>query len=304
MSAIDIQRLRADFPIPTVAGAVVPLKKAGAEWKGCCPFHADRSPSFTVFDGGQRFMCFGCGATGDVLDFVSRYYRLGLRESAMKLAGNILPTVEVVPQSCSREQFSDDRTNEARAIWRGSKPAPGTLAEAYLRSRGINIAIPESIRFTSLCYGKRGREYPCLVAVVAGPDSKFWGIQRTYLADDGSGKANLPKPKLSLGKVSGGAIRLAPVSGNLVVTEGLEDGLTLQQTMGAAAWVAAGASMLPKMRFPDLVTSVAIGGDNDAPGRSAADKAAQAFRKVGLQARTFFPLEANDFNAELMEMAQ
>jgi len=106
-----------------------------------------------------------------------------------------------------------------------------------------------------------------------------------------------------LGRVSGGAIRLAPAAQELIVCEGLEDGLTLQQTLVRAVWVAAGASMLPAMRFPPVVRSVAIGGDADAAGEAAAWKAKLAFAGQGLVVRTFFPLGAKDFNAEIMQGA-
>lgn len=295
---LDLDAIRQAHPLPAVAGAVVKLRRAGAEWKACCPFHADRSPSFTIFDGGRRFQCFGCGASGDVLDFVQQLHGCGLRDAAEMLGGGDLPSIEIAPLPANDQ---GDRLDEARSIWRNAEPAPGTLADTYLRSRGLTLPIPESIRFARLRYGTKGREYPCLVAAVAGADNKLSGIQRTYLAEDGRGKADVPKAKLSLGRVSGGAIRLAPASAKLIVTEGLEDGLTLQQELGLAVWVAAGASMLPSMRFPEPVREVAIGGDADEAGRASAMKAAETFAARGLTSRVFFPVDAKDFNQELME---
>lgn len=72
MKRLDLDAIRREYPLPAIAGKLVALRQAGAEFKACCPFHADRSPSFTIFSGGQRFHCFGCGAAGDVLDFVQR----------------------------------------------------------------------------------------------------------------------------------------------------------------------------------------------------------------------------------------
>lgn len=293
---LDLDRIGAEHPLPAVAAASVKLRRAGNEWKACCPLHPDRSPSFTIFDGGRRFQCFGCGASGDVLDFLQRLHGVGLRHAADMLTGGYAPAVDVAPLPAND---AGDRLDEARAIWRKASSAQGTLAETYLRARGIDIALPQTIRFARLRYGRKGREYPCLVAAVSGPDNRLSGVQRTYLNDAGTGKAAVPKPKLSLGRVSGGAIRLAPAAGELIVCEGLEDGLTLQQELGRAVWVAAGASMLPAMRFPALVRKVAIGGDADDAGRLAADKAAQAFAMRGLETRVFFPAGAKDFNDEL-----
>lgn len=295
---LDLDAIRSEHSLPSVAGAVVKLQRAGSEWKACCPFHQDRSPSFTIFSGGERFHCFGCGVSGDVLDFVQRLHGVSLRYAAEMLTGG-LPTVEVQPVLSN--DTTSNRVDDARDIWRSSQPVKGTLAENYLRSRSIDIALPESLRFASLRYGSKGREHPCMVAAVGSADRKFQGIQRTYLNADGTGKLDVPKPKLSLGRVSGGAIRLAPCAGSLVICEGIEDGLSLMQGLGQSVWVAAGASMLPAMRFPPMVKSVRIGGDNDEAGRAAADKAARAFAERGLEARVFFPAGAKDFNEELMK---
>ncbi len=299
---LDMEAIRATHPLPAIVGKSVKLIQKGGEWKGCCPFHDEKSPSFYVMKGGRRFYCFGCGATGDVLDYVRMTQHVGLRQAAAILGeGRNLPVVS--GHSVHKPEPEEDRTPEALAIWRAAAPIAGTVAEAYLRNRGIYMRLPDSLRFARLRYGKRGREYPCLVACVGSIDNKVIGIQRTYLASDGTGKANVPKAKLSLGGVSGGAIRLAPAAAQLCVTEGLEDGLTLQQEQGRAVWVAAGSSMLPKMLFPIGVNKIDIGGDGDEPGRVAAAKAAEAFGGRGIATRCFYPLDGHkDFNAELMGM--
>ena len=294
---LDLNAIRSKNPLPGVVGAVVKLQRVGNEFKACCPFHSEKTPSFTIYHGGHRFQCFGCGASGDVFDFLGRLHGVGLREAADMLAGGELPSVEYAPVAVND---AGDRLDEARSIWRNAVAPQGTPVESYLRSRALHLPIPETIRFARLRYGTKGLEHPVLVAAVSSLDGGLSGIQRTYLAADGNGKLAVSKPKLSLGRVSGGAIRLAPVSASLVVCEGLEDGLTLQQELGLAVWVAAGASMLPAMRFPDLVESVAIGGDADEPGRAAARKAAEAYALRGIASRVFFPVDAKDFNDELM----
>ena len=299
---LDLDQIRQDFPLPSVvASSGVKLLRAGNEYKACCPFHADRSPSFTIFSGGLRFYCFGCGASGDVIDFMQRSHGVSFRDAAAMLGDDNLPSVYIAPLPVDD---GSDRIEEARAIWHAAQPVAGTPAESYLRTRAINIAIPDSIRFARLRYGKSGPEHPVLVGAVASVDDKLVGIQRTYLNAAGTGKAAVPKPKLSLGRVSGGAIRLAPCARSLVVCEGLEDGLSLQQGLGVAVWVAAGASMLPNMLFPPGVQSVAIGGDADDAGRASARKAAEAFAARGIESRVFFPVDAKDFNQELTERAR
>lgn len=304
MARLDLEAIRQANPLPPVVGATVKLIRAGREWKACCPLHADKSPSFTIYDEGRRFNCFGCGAGGDVLDYVQQLHGCTLPEAAAMLNGGDLPRVEVLRHSVAKPE-PDNRADEARAIWRAAVPVEGTVAETYLLWRGLSIDAPISLRFAELPYGRRGPTLPCLVACVSGADGPLSGIQRTYLAPDGRGKADVPTPKLSLGRVSGGAIRLAGLDGGeLVVCEGLEDGLSLLQALGRPVWVAAGASMLPNITFPNAIRKVAIGGDNDDAGREAAAKAARAFTARGIEARVFFPSVGKDFNSQLMEGAR
>lgn len=298
MARLDLDAIRAAHPLPVVAGAVVKLRRVGNELVGCCPFHADKSPSFTVFDGGRRYHCFGCSATGDVLDFVQHLHHVTLPLAAEMLCGGSLPQVEIdtPPPAADRETVG-----EARDIWMTATAATGTPVQRYLASRALTLPVPETIRFARLRYGKRGPTHPCMVALVTDVTGQPIGIQRTFLNDAGTGKAAVPKPKLSLGHVRGGAVRLGHGAiGGLMLTEGVEDALSLVQMEGRSAWAAAGAGMLPSMRLPSVVRSVVIGADADDAGRAAAHKAAEAFRSEGREVRIIYPLTpAKDFNAEL-----
>ena len=69
-----------------VIGRVVTLKKAGSSYKGLCPFHNEKTPSFTVDEGRQTYKCFGCGEGGDVISFVQKYYSLDFMEAMEQLA--------------------------------------------------------------------------------------------------------------------------------------------------------------------------------------------------------------------------
>ena len=296
-SRIDMEAIRNANPLPAIVGAQLKLQRAGNEWRGCCPFHTDRSPSFTIFKGGHRFYCFGCGASGDVLDYVSRIYGLNFIEAAQFLCAGDLPRVEWSAPACENKP---GRTDEALAIWESACPVRGTLAEAYLGYRGIPAPFPLDLRFQRLPYGSLGL-MPCLVAAVRNEFGKLSGIQRIYLRNDGLGKAPVSKPKLSLGKVAGGAIQLGELDGSgcLTVCEGPEDGLSLLAGGLGPVWVAAGASMLPAMRFPPEVHTITIAADNDAAGEAAATKAATNFEERGLLVQIIRPSAAfKDFNDE------
>jgi DNA primase len=296
---INFEAIRADNPVSSIAGKTVKLIRAGKEWRGCCPFHPDRSPSFTIFKDDRRFHCFGCGAAGDVLDFVEMLHKVGTREAAEMLGASSLPTVESRSPP-ARVEPERDTTGEALAIWDSATPIAETPAEAYLRRRGITMPLPPSLRFSRLRYGFRGALHPTLIAAICNPAGAVIGIQRTYLTEEG-GKAAFEKVKLSLGRVRGGSIQLAPASASLVVTEGLEDGLTLAQEIDRPVWIAAGTTFLPSIVFPDVVSSIVIGADNDGAGETAARKAAASYAAGGRAVSIMRPSASfKDFNAELL----
>ncbi len=310
------QQIRDRFPVSGVASkAGVKLSRAGREWKGCCPFHPDKSPSLTVYADDRRFQCFGCGAQGDVIDFVMRAYNVRIREAIGMLDGGALRELE---QQRAPAKAKADMRPIAQRIVNESVPIEGTPAAIYLRSRGITMNLPHTLRFARLAPPKiQGNGLlaangpgllPTLVAIVTDAAGKLVGLQRTYLTEDGR-KAHTkptdtdrkPKVKYSLGNVVGGSIQIGPPAASILVTEGLEDGLTLAQALGRSVWVAAGTAMMPQMTFSAVTRAVVIGADGDAAGDVAAMKAAEAFAKSGLATRIMRPTPPfKDFNAELM----
>lgn len=292
---LDLAAIRASHSLHSIVGRSLKLVRAGNEWKACCPFHPDRSPSFTIFDSGQRFHCFGCGAGGDVLDYLQLAHNVSLREAAVMLEGGSVP---MIVQPALPPEPDRNTTAEAITIWRSAGPITGTPAEAYLRARGLDLRLPDSLRFARLRYGSK--TLPCLVALIANDQNKIGGIQRTFVKEDGSGKADVPSPKLSLGRIAGGAIRLAPAAGKLVVTGGLEDGLTLAQELGQAVWCATGEGNIANMLLPVGVRSIIIGADRDDSGEAHAKRAAEAFALQGRSVRIIRPMPGfKDMNSEL-----
>lgn len=82
----SIENLLSQINIVDVIGSVVQLKRSGSNYKGVCPFHNEKTPSFVVSEQKQIFTCFGCGATGNVIKFVMLYYNMGFVEAVEKLA--------------------------------------------------------------------------------------------------------------------------------------------------------------------------------------------------------------------------
>ncbi len=120
-SVIEDLKYRSD--IVDVISSYVPLKRAGANMNGLCPFHSERSPSFTVFTGGDpHFFCFGCGAGGDVISFIMRVENLDYRsalEFLAKRAGITLP---------------DDDVREERGVGRKRVLEMNVCAARYFRA--------------------------------------------------------------------------------------------------------------------------------------------------------------------------
>lgn len=124
--------------IVDVIGRVVPLKKAGSNYKGVCPFHNEKTPSFVVSETKQIFTCFGCGATGDVLAFVKRYYNLDFRGAVEMLAKEYGISLEGAFRSNKdKEELYEINRQAARLFYKAlrEKANPGYT---YMKNRGIS----------------------------------------------------------------------------------------------------------------------------------------------------------------------
>src|SRR3989338_6943601 len=88
-----IQDLLNRLDIVDVVERYVPLKKAGANFVACCPFHNEKSPSFTVSQSKQFYHCFGCCAHGTAIGFLMEYEHMGFPEAVEELAGRLGLTV-------------------------------------------------------------------------------------------------------------------------------------------------------------------------------------------------------------------
>ena len=107
-----IQDLLARVDIVDLVDSYVPLKKSGANYAACCPFHSEKSPSFTVSPTKQFYHCFGCGAHGTAIGFVMEYQGIGFIDAVKELASR---AGMQVPESEGRGS-GDDRPGQARAL--------------------------------------------------------------------------------------------------------------------------------------------------------------------------------------------
>ena len=284
-------------------GRSVKLTRKGRDHFGLCPFHNEKTPSFTVNEDKGFFHCFGCGAHGDVIDWAQRFYSLEFWDAVDRLEGGATGARPAPHQQRCAAVDDDERERVefARDMWHRAKPAAGTLAETYLRSRGITIEIPPSIRYIAgLKHTQSGLLLPALVAAVQAPDSSVRGVLRIFLTTDGLRKASVSIPKKMLGRVAGGAVRLGAVQPHLAVAEGLETALSFQQAAEIPTWAALSTSGMKAVVLPISVVDVLIAADADPSGEAAANDAARRFIEEGRTVRIVHPPDgAKDFNDAL-----
>jgi DNA primase len=136
--------LKAQTNIVSLIGDVVPLKKAGATWKGLCPFHQERTPSFNVNGEKGFFKCFGCGAGGDAVKFVELHQKLSFPEAIRYLAqraGLQIPETQGGPDeraAAAQREALLKLHEDAATFYKEQLGLPqGARARRELESRGL-----------------------------------------------------------------------------------------------------------------------------------------------------------------------
>ncbi len=145
-----LQDLLARTDIAEVVGRHVELKRGGANLMGLCPFHGEKSPSFSVSPSKQFYYCFGCGASGDAIRFLTEHLGLSFAEAVRDLAGRVgmqVPEEQVSVEEKQRRQKLRERResiadvlNRAAAFYR-SQLREQPRAIAYLKQRGLTGAV-------------------------------------------------------------------------------------------------------------------------------------------------------------------
>ena len=138
-----LQELRDRVDVVAVVQRRVPLKKSGRDWKGLCPFHGEKTPSFYVVPDKKMFHCFGCGVSGDALKFVMQTEGRSFREAVELLAAEAgvdltPPDPEEARRSARRAALAEVNEKACvfyeRVLWEHPK---GEVARRHLRERGI-----------------------------------------------------------------------------------------------------------------------------------------------------------------------
>lgn len=143
LPASFLDELRIRTPLPGLIGRRVRLARSGKQWKGCCPFHGEKSPSFYVYD--DHYHCFGCGAHGDAIGFVVQSQGLSFIEAIAQLAAEAgLQVPQATPGAVEAERRRLDTIavlDAVRAHYQRRLALPeGRAARDYLLGRGLTEA--------------------------------------------------------------------------------------------------------------------------------------------------------------------
>ena len=300
-ATVDIAELKARNPLgDAVEAAGVALRGKGRVRQGVCPFHQEGEGSFTVYSDSQRFWCFGCGAGGDVLDFVQRMEGLTLTEAIRRLDDGASPTATAPSSRAAPTQRPtvppvafpprDPALLSATVRFYAAQLRLSPVAKKYLASRGIGVDVatrmglgyaagnglrqhldylgfnPDRQRHSGL-FLEQGRER--FAGMITVPDTASGRVRwLTGRAVDPAAKPRFqaaPGPKPVLGLAA-----LGPAPPWVVVTEGVFDYLTLSG-WGYPACAALGTQGLDKVAAaPRGCPRVFLAFDNDGAGLEAA----------------------------------
>ncbi|NTE68112.1 DNA primase [Agrobacterium tumefaciens] len=255
---------------------------------------------------------------GDLLDLVRETCGLidfrDVADEARRFLSLPHPSPAAARRDDARTDAPVDRPASERAqrLFRMTQPLAGTLADSYLRQRGIlRAALLPALRFHPSCYYRdlvtgRTSGFPALVAAVTDPAGMITGIHRTWLDPQGDGKAKIDDPRRALGGLLGNAARFGfPVQRPIPVVaagEGLESILSLITVMPAMPMVAAlTANHLAAFRLPDGCERLYIAADADAAGRHGIEGLSRRAQERGVLPLVLAP-ELGDFNEDLRQL--
>lgn len=250
--------------------------------------------------------------------------------------------LDIIRESCGLVDFTDvvmearrflnlpqtDLTNEpsvrpssvragsshaARRLFAMSQPIAGTLAETYLRNRGINdLRDAENLRFHPRCYYRPDPNHatevwPAMIAAVTDRDGRITGAHRTWLDPAGFSQASLGKaliasPRRAMGSLLGHAVRFCIARDVMAVSEGIETVLSLKQVLPALPMAAAlSAAHLTAILLPAGLRRLYIARDADPAGVRATERLIDRAREADIEAIALSP-QRGDFNEDLRRL--
>lgn len=179
-----LEELRNRLPIATVIGRKTKLVRSGRNWKACCPFHGEKTPSFYVYD--DHFHCYGCGVHGDVISFVMQSESRNFREAVESLAAeaglDVPKATKEEEQAAKKRNTLLDVLAHAEEIYHAHLFKPeGQKALHYLQNRGISAEI---IKKFKLGWAPSGQNQLTQALMVPGVDKELLAQTGLFRQDE------------------------------------------------------------------------------------------------------------------------
>lgn len=254
------------------------------------------------------------GEHGDLLDLIAANQRLVSLADTLDEARRFLSLPRPKPKAFEPlPPVPTGSPEAARRLWAISQPIQGTLAETYLRQRGItDLRECGSLRFHPHCWYRADEDdppgtpsaLPALIAAVRSADGSLTGIHRTWLDPSGSGKAPVATPRRAMGHLLGNGLRFGRAGSVMVAGEGIETILSLRQIMPTIPMIAGlSAGHLSALQITPSLHRLYIARDNDPAGQQAADTLAERAIGAGIEP-LMLTASLGDFNDDLQRLGR
>ena len=248
------------------------------------------------------------GEHGDLLDLIALNLRLASLGDAVDEARRFLSLRQLEPPPRRPTSAPAGLLEAARRLFAMAKPIAGTLAETYLRKRGIvGVSDVAALRFHPHCYYWREHHaddaereaWPALLAKVTDLDGTVTGVHRTWLDQASACKAPVERPRKAMGQLLGNGVRIGKRTNLLAAGEGLETMLSLRMALPGLPMIAGlSAIHLAPLTLPADLHRLYIAVDTDEAGVMASDKLADRAEADGVEAIRLQP-RYGDFNEDL-----
>ena len=267
-----------------------------------CPAHNNtNTPALSISNGDQGQLLAHCHSGCDFHDIINSLNGLALVDSSHRTA--TVNPAQLANQRLIEKTRQVQLSQQAQSIWESSTSIRGTLAETYLRKRGISCDLPETLRYHGACWHQSNQKLPALIARVEGAER--FAVHRTYL-DGQANKAALSPSKAMLGTCKGGAVRLLAGSETLVIAEGIETALSLGSGLlpyPVSVWATLSASGMAGIKLSSKPHQLIIASDSDdkGAGKQAAYSLAQRASALGWEVSLYPAPDGMDWNDYLIK---
>ena len=317
-----VEDIKSRVNIVDVVGSVVPLKRAGSSLMGCCPFHKEKTPSFSVSESRSFYHCFGCGESGDAIKFVQKYYNLDFQGAVERLCQQYGIDIEETRGDDDRKRDALYEANRLAArFFYDNLSKTANKGYEYMAKRGLsaktmqwfgigytgesfsgltdhllkNGVSKETLLAVGLSSEKNGRLYDKFRSRVMFPiinvRGKVIGFGGRIIGDGEPKYLNSPESPVYLKKLNLYGINRSKDAilkeGFAILVEGYMDCVSLYQSGVENVTASCGTALTPEQAklLKRYTKSVVLCYDSDKAGINAALRGIDVLREAGMEVR-------------------